>query len=110
MKKEADDSIKYKYESLLWMTFTGRTWRTTIQHHSEWRPAPLMGYQDTGAWLVVSAFLSDRGSRGPGALSRMLDHIDFFRNKIKGLKFSSTEGSTEVMRSWCSLRNELEDF
>lgn len=46
MKKEADDSIKYKYESLLWMTFTGRTWRTTIQHHSEWLPALLMGYQE----------------------------------------------------------------
>ena len=63
-----------------------------------------------GAWLAVSAFLLDRGSRGPVALSRMLDHIDFFRNKIKGLKFSSTEGSTKVMRSWCSLRIELEDF
>ena len=45
MEKEADDSIKYKYESLLWMTFTGRTWRKTIQHHSEWRPVPLMGYR-----------------------------------------------------------------
>lgn len=34
MKKEADNSIKYKYKSLLWMTFTGRTWRITIQHPS----------------------------------------------------------------------------
>lgn len=33
MEKEADNSLKYKYESLLRMT--GRTWRTTIQHHSE---------------------------------------------------------------------------
>lgn len=63
-----------------------------------------------GAWLAVSTFLLGRGSGGPVALSRMLDHTDFFRNKIKGLTFSSTEGSTEVMRSWCSFCNELEDF
>lgn len=43
MEKEADNSLKYKYESLLRMT--GRTWQTTIQHHSEWHPVPLMGYQ-----------------------------------------------------------------